>query len=76
MTKQSFPSKNKIKNNTGTFISLQTISDGGSYTSPTVNWNSPDYQNQVSYTSNPWITFPNAMGPFSEKVTQHFEEAP
>ncbi|EAD9035941.1 LPXTG cell wall anchor domain-containing protein [Listeria monocytogenes] len=68
--------QNKIKDNTGALISPQTISDSGSYTNPTINWNLPDYQNQVSYTFNQWVTFSNAMGPFSGKVTQPLKETP
>lgn len=43
---------NIVKDNTGGLVLPATMSDNGSYSSPDITWNLPEYKTQVSYTFN------------------------
>ncbi|EHN7557563.1 leucine-rich repeat domain-containing protein, partial [Listeria monocytogenes] len=63
---------NNIIDRTGTLVSPNGISDNGSYTSPDIIWDLPDYKKQVSYTfDNNDMDFS-----FSGTVIQSLTEAP
>ncbi|ALU77390.1 class 1 internalin InlD [Listeria monocytogenes] len=62
---------NNIKDEMGALIAPATISDNGVYASPNINWNLPNYTNQVSYTFNKQL----AYGSFSGTVTQPLHNA-
>nr|WP_311772615.1 leucine-rich repeat domain-containing protein [Listeria innocua] len=63
---------NNIIDRTGTLVSPNGISDNGSYTSPDIIWNLPDYKKQVSYT----FSIGDVESPFSGTVIQSLTEAP
>ncbi len=71
MYQQELVVPNNIKDEMGALIAPATISDNGVYASPNINWNLPNYTNQVSYTFNKQL----AYGSFSGTVTQPLHNA-
>ncbi|MBC1388604.1 LPXTG cell wall anchor domain-containing protein, partial [Listeria innocua] len=65
-----------VKDNTNTLITPETISDNGSYSSPNITWNLPEYKNQVSYTFNQQVNIGYRMATFSGTVNQPLTKAP
>ncbi|EAC6450190.1 LPXTG cell wall anchor domain-containing protein [Listeria monocytogenes] len=66
---------NSVKDLNGLLIAPNTISNGGVYISPNINWDLPDYTKQVSYTFNQPISFGMYPGTFSGTVIQSLHNA-
>ncbi|EAV9815745.1 LPXTG cell wall anchor domain-containing protein [Listeria monocytogenes] len=66
---------NIVKDNTGGLVLPVTMSDNGSYSSPDITWDLPEYKTQVSYTFNQQVQFGGATGTFSGTVNQPLKKA-
>ncbi|EDN8189261.1 LPXTG cell wall anchor domain-containing protein [Listeria monocytogenes] len=61
---------NSVKDINGSLIIPATISNSGIYTSPNINWDLPDYTNQVSYAFNQPLSVGMYSATFSGTVIQ------
>ncbi|HAC0982477.1 TPA_asm: hypothetical protein GY030_14545, partial [Listeria monocytogenes] len=52
---------NVVKDGTGSWIAPATISNNGTYTSPNISWNLPNYLNEIGYTFSQTITIGGSM---------------
>lgn len=67
---------NIIKDNTGALVSPETISNNGSYTSPNIIWDLPEYTHEVNYTFSQKVMVGSYPATFSGTVIQPLENTP
>ncbi|EAC3748266.1 LPXTG cell wall anchor domain-containing protein [Listeria monocytogenes] len=67
---------NEVKDATGALIPPATISNNGTYVSPNLTWELPNYLAEVKYTFNQSVTIGQTSAPFTGTVTQPLQEVP